>query len=138
MDARDEQAVKAQWNSGESPVISIVCLTYNQAAFIRETLDGFLIQQTCFPFEIIVHDDASTDGTQAIIQDYAKRYPTLIKPIYQQHNQYSLGPLFIARIFATLESPYIAICEGDDLWTDPHKLQIQVGFLDHHADYVIT
>lgn len=138
MEARTEQVIREHWGADEKPLVSVVCLTFNQAAFIRETLEGFLIQETRFPFEVIVHDDASTDGTQAIIQEYAARYPSIIKPIYQQQNQYSLGVPFITKIFASLDTPYIAICEGDDFWTDPHKLQLQVDFLERHEAYVMA
>ena len=71
------------------PLVSISCITYNHAPFIRECLDGFLMQKTNFPFEILIHDDASTDGTQEIIEEYVAKYPDLIFPIYQVENQYS-------------------------------------------------
>lgn len=87
---------------------------------------------------MIVHDDASTDTTAAIVADYAARYPSIIKPIYQTQNQFSLGVPFSTRLFARAAGKYIAYCEGDDYWTDPSKLQQQVDFLERHRDYVIT
>jgi len=135
---RTEQDLMAAWGNERSPVLSIICLAYNHAAFIEETLDGFVRQETTFPFEVIVHDDASTDSTAAIIRDYAARYPNLIKPIYQRENQYRLGVPFSTRLFAEARGRYIAYCEGDDYWTDPRKLQIQVDFLEKNPDYVLT
>ena len=135
---RNEQDVMATWGNQRHPLLSIVCLTYNHAAFIKETLEGFIRQETNFPFEVVVHDDASTDSTAAVIREYAARYPHLIKPIYQRENQYSKGVPFSTRLFAQAGGKYIAYCEGDDYWTDPRKLQIQVDFLEAHRDYVMT
>ncbi|MCQ4322499.1 glycosyltransferase family 2 protein [Stutzerimonas stutzeri] len=136
--SRTEQDVMATWGDQRSPLLSIICLAYNHAAFIKETLEGFIRQQTDFPFEVIVHDDASTDSTAAIIREYAARYPNLIKPIYQRENQYRLGLPFSTQLFAQAHGRYIAYCEGDDYWTDPRKLQLQVDFLETHRDYVMT
>jgi len=120
----------------ELPLVSILCITFNHIDFIKETLDGFLIQQTSFPVEIIVHDDASTDGTTEIIKEYEVKYPHIIKPIYQTVNQYSkridIGKEFI---FPLARGKYVAYCEGDDYWTDPLKLQKQVSFLEKNKDY---
>ena len=138
MQPKSEQALMAAWGDRRVPLLSIVCLAYNHAAFISETLDGFLRQETTFPFEIIVHDDASTDATATIIREYAARYPQVIKPIYQTENQYRKGVPFSTRLFAQAHGKYIAYCEGDDYWTDPRKLQIQVDFLEKHRDYVMT
>ncbi|WP_028239386.1 glycosyltransferase family 2 protein [Stutzerimonas azotifigens] len=138
MDLKHEHALLARWGGHTTPLLSIVCLAYNHEAFIGATLDGFLRQETDFPFEIIVHDDASSDGTAALIRQYAARYPNIIRPIYQTQNQYSLGVPFSTALFAQARGRYIAYCEGDDYWTDPRKLQIQVDFLEHNRDYVIT
>jgi glycosyltransferase involved in cell wall biosynthesis len=121
------------------PLVSISCITYNHAPFIRECLDGFLMQQTNFPFEILIHDDASTDGTKEIIEEYTVRYPNLIFPIFQTENQYSKGvrgmmPKFN---FPRARGKYIALCEGDDYWTDPLKLQKQVDYLEANPEYSI-
>lgn len=120
------------------PLVSIVCPAYNQQAYIAQTLEGFLMQQTTFAFEILINDDASTDDTARIIADYAKRYPALIRPFYQETNQYSQGNPPVPRLFGEACGRYIAYCEADDYWTDPHKLQIQVDFLESHPDYVLT
>ncbi|MFA0969360.1 glycosyltransferase family 2 protein [Pseudomonas amygdali] len=120
------------------PLLSIICPAYNQEAFIAQALDGFLSQQTDFRFEILINDDASTDSTARIIAHYAERYPTIIRPFYQQVNQYSQGAPCVPGLFAEACGRYIAYCEADDYWTDPRKLQLQVDFLESHADYVIT
>lgn len=136
--SRTEQDVMAAWSNERSPLLSIICLAYNHADFIKETLEGFIRQETTFPFEVVVHDDASTDSTATIIREYAARYPSLIKPIYQLENQYRLGVPFSTRLFAQARGRYIAYCEGDDYWTDPRKLQVQVDFLEKNRDYVMT
>lgn len=123
------------------PLVSIRCLVYNHEPFLRQCLDGFVMQQTTFPFEAIVHDDASTDGSAAIIREYAEKYPDIIKPIYETENQHSKRDGSIGRIMDAAIHPsakYIALCEGDDYWTDPHKLQIQVDFLESHPDYFMS
>lgn len=120
-------------------LVVIRCLTYNHESYIRDALEGFVMQKTNFPFVAIVHDDASTDGTAAIIREYAERYPDIIKPIYETENQYSKGDGSLGRIMngacEATGAKYIAMCEGDDFWTDPNKLQIQVDFLESHPDY---
>ena len=119
--------------------VSISCTTYNHANFIKKCLEGFLMQQTDFEFEILIYDDASTDGTQEIIKTYKKKYPDIIKPIFQTENQYSKGVRGImARFnFSRAQGKYIALCEGDDYWTDPLKLQKQVDFLEEHEEYIV-
>ncbi|MEL7588553.1 MAG: glycosyltransferase [Prolixibacteraceae bacterium] len=121
------------------PLVSICCNTFNQEKYIGSALDGFLMQKTTFPIEVIVHDDASTDGTAAIVSDYAKKYPHLIFPILQRENQLSKGvkPLLHYDL-PRARGKYLALCEGDDYWTDPHKLQKQVDFLEANADYGLS
>ena len=123
------------------PLVTIKCLVYNHEPYLRQCLDGFVMQQTTFPFEAIVHDDASTDGSAAIIREYAEKYPDIIKPIYETENQYSKHDGSLRRIMDAAMHPnskYIATCEGDDYWTDPNKLQLQVDFLESHPDYSLT
>lgn len=120
------------------PLLSIVCPAYNQEAFIAQTLDSFLVQETTFNFEILINDDASTDGTPRIIAEYAQRYPHIIRPFYEQVNQFQHGRACVPGLFAKARGHYIAYCEADDYWTDPHKLQIQVDFLEANRDYVMT
>lgn len=118
-------------------LVSIECITYNHIKYISQALDSILMQETDFKFEVIIHDDASTDGTTEIIKEYERRYPTLIHPIYQTENQFSKrGFTYISQlILKEVKGKYLAQCEGDDYWTDPHKLQKQVGFLESHPDY---
>ena len=117
-------------------VVSIQCLAYNHEPYIRQCLDGFVMQETNFRFEAIVHDDASTDGTAAIIREYAEKYPDIIKPIFQTENQYSKHDGTIRKIMnAKMRGKYVAMCEGDDYWIDPLKLQKQVDYLESHPDY---
>ncbi|MBW2661424.1 MAG: glycosyltransferase [Deltaproteobacteria bacterium] len=117
------------------PLVSIACITYNHEKYIAQAIEGFLLQKTSFPIEIIIHDDASTDNTKKNVEQYAKINPNLIFPIYQQVNQYSLGnKIFVKYVFPHCRGKYIAICEGDDYWTSPHKLQRQVDYLEKHPD----
>jgi glycosyltransferase involved in cell wall biosynthesis len=117
-------------------LLSISCIAYNQEQFIAKTIESFLMQKTSFPFEIIIHDDASTDATAKIIKEYADKYPDLIIPIYQKENQYSKGinPAF-EFVIPKSKGKYIAVCEGDDYWIDPFKLQKQVDFLEANPEY---
>jgi glycosyltransferase involved in cell wall biosynthesis len=123
-----------------TPLVSISCMTYNHAPFLRKCLDNFLLQKTNFPIEILIHDDASTDGTQEIIKEYSSRYPDKILPLIQEENQYSKGFRGLSSFYnyPRCRGKYIAICEGDDFWTDPLKLQKQVDFLEQHEDYVMA
>lgn len=117
-------------------MVSIRCITYNHEPYIRQCLEGFVMQKTNFKFEAIVHDDASTDHTADIIREYAAKYPDIIKPIYETENQYSKYDGSIRRILdAACTGKYIAMCEGDDYWIDPLKLQKQVDFLEASPEY---
>lgn len=122
--------------SNQEPVVSICCIAYKHEKFIRECLDGFVMQKTNFPFEVIVHDDASPDKTADIIREYEEKYPDIIKPIYQTQNQFSqkIKPLW-EYVFPRARGKYMAICEGDDFWCDPGKLQMQYDFMESHPDY---
>ena len=116
------------------PLVAIHCLVYNHEPYLRKCLDGFVMQKTTFPFVAIVHEDASTDNSAAIIREYEKKYPDIIRPIYETENQYSRpdGKLIFIMQDAILATgaKYVAICEGDDYWTDPLKLQKQVDILE--------
>ena len=122
-----------------SIIVSVSCITFNHAPYIRACLDGFLMQKTSFVFEILIHDDCSTDGTREIIEEYSKKYPDIIFPIFQTENQYSKGVRgMMARFnFPRSRGKYIALCEGDDYWSDPYKLQRQVDFLEANTDFSI-
>ncbi len=111
--------------------VSIICLTYNQEKYIRDTLDGFLIQQTNFKYEILIHDDVSTDGTVEIIKEYQQKYPDIIRLILEEENQYSKGVDLTKDIcFPLARGRYIAFCEGDDYWTYKGKLQAQYDIME--------
>lgn len=120
----------------QQPLVSICSLVYNHESYLRQCLDGFVMQKTTFPFEVVIHDDASTDGSADIIREYAERYPDVFVPIYQTENQYSKGiKVSSTFVFPRARGKYIALCEGDDYWTDPLKLQKQVDFLEANPDY---
>lgn len=134
---KTEQEIMQNWQGNiAEPVVSVCCTTYNHGPYIAEALDGFLMQETTFPFEILVRDDCSTDNTAGIIQEYAEKYPSLIKPVYEKENTFSKGvrPMWeLINKFAL--GDYLALCEGDDYWIDSLKLQKQVNFLDKNPDY---
>ena len=115
--------------------VTVVCLAYNHAKYIRNALEGFVAQKTCFPFEVVVHDDASTDGTDLIIKEFHSKYQDLVRPVYQKENQYSKGiNIPMAFLYPLIRGEYVAMCEGDDYWTDPLKLQKQVEALEAHPE----
>ena len=130
-------------------LVSICCITYNHAQFIKKALDGFLMQQppSCVLksaemsewCEILIHDDASTDGTDDIVREYAAKYPDKIFPLYEEVNQYTHGGAGKMDLYNynRARGKYIAYCEGDDYWTDPNKLQKQVDFMETHPDYSV-
>ncbi len=112
--------------------VSVVTITYNHEKYIRETLDSILAQQTNFTFELIIADDHSTDGTQAIVREYAAAHPDIIVPVLRQKNIGAQRNFHDA--LRRTKGKYIALCEGDDYWTDPHKLQLQTDYLDKHDE----
>lgn len=116
-----------------TPLVSICCIAYNHEKYIRQTIEGFLMQVTAFPIEILIHDDASLDNTANIIREYEEMHPELILPIYQKENQYSKGIKINATfLYPRARGKYIALCEGDDYWIDPYKLQKQVDILERN------
>ena len=119
------------------PLVSIVCLTYNEEQFVRDTFDNFLSQKTTFPFEILVYDDASQDSTPNIIREYAAKYPDIFRVTLYKENNFKKGLGFYGlRVgFNEAKGKYIVYCEGDDYWCDDHKLQKQVDFLELHPEY---
>lgn len=119
------------------PKVSVCCWTYNHGKFIRDALEGFVMQKTDFPFEVIVHDDASTDDTADIVREYEAKYPHLFRTVYQTENLYCKYPLIEKIVFPMVRGEYVAICEGDDYWTDENKLQKQVDFLDANPDFSV-
>lgn len=113
---------------------SICCITYNHENYIADAIESFLMQKTDFKYEILIYDDASTDRTPEIIKQYESKYPDLIKPIYQTENQYSKGVKTLDFSMEKAKGKYIAICEGDDYWIDPYKLQKQVDYMETHPE----
>ncbi len=135
---KTQDEITAKWKSfdTEHPLVSIKCLAYNHKKYIAQTLEGFLIQETDFPFEVIVNDDASPDNTADVIREYEKKYPLIIKPLYQAENLYSKQDGSLDKVVDShLKGKYVAMCEGDDFWTAPNKLQMQADFLENHDDY---
>jgi len=131
---KTEHAIMKNWNNKSSITISITCVTYNQENYIRETLDSFLMQKTNFSFEILIHDDASTDRTQDILREYENRFPTIIKAVYQKNNQFSKGINPMSFLFNKVKGKYIAFCDGDDYWSDENKLQVQVEEMEKYPN----
>ena len=119
-------------------MVSVLCLCYNHEPYIKDALDGFVKQKTTFPFEVLIHDDASTDKSAEIIREYEAKYPDIIKPIYQTENQHSQGIKIVKEfLLPKVRGKYIAFCEGDDFWTDENKLQKQVDFLEANPEYTV-
>lgn len=116
-------------------MLTVVCVAYNQEKYISQALDGFVRQKTDFPFQVLVGDDASTDKTPDIIKRYAEQYPDLIKPLFRSENIGSARNSY--DLFSRVQTPYVAICDGDDYWTDELKLQKQVDFLEKNSDFSI-
>ena len=133
---KTEAEIMKNWQGDpNNPLVSIQCTAYNHEHYISQCLDGFLIQETTFPFEVIVHDDASPDHTADIIREYEKKYPTIIRPIYETENQYPKRDGSIRKIMnRNSRGRYYAFCEGDDFWIDSSKLQKQFDYMEIHPD----
>lgn len=131
-----ESEIMVDWNGDlEQPVVSILCNTFNQENYIEDAIRGFLLQKTDFPFEIIISDDASTDNNANIIRRYAEKYPKIIKPVFQNKNQYSQGKKPTIISFQYARGKYIALCEGDDFWICSTKLQRQCDLLNREPNF---
>lgn len=116
--------------------VTVVCRTYNHERYIRQCLESLVSQETDFNYEIIVHDDASTDATASIVKEFEEKYPNLVKPIYQKENQYQKKvDTYKEWILPKSKGEFLAMCEGDDFWTDPKKLQKQYDFMSQHPEY---
>lgn len=126
-------------NQEAQPKVSILCATFNHVNYIEKCLDGFLMQGTDFEFEILINDDASTDGTSEILQEYKRKHPDMITIVSHDTNQYQQGVRGMMKKFLLpiAKGEYICTCEGDDYWTDPKKLQVQVDFMDKNDDYAL-
>jgi len=123
-----------KWPEGHTPVVSVLCPAYNHEETIRHCIDSILSQETTFPVEIIIRDDASTDGTSDIVRRYQESHPNLIKGIFESENQYSKGVYALPVLSRHVRGEYTAICEGDDYWTAPDKLQKQVELLEGNPE----
>lgn len=137
MISKTENEIMESWKdrSVEVPVVTVRCMTYNHEKYIRKAIESFLSQITNFSFEIIVHDDASTDKTTDIIREYESKYPHILKPIYETENQYSKHDGSIGRIMNEhTQGDFIAVCEGDDYWCDERKLQKQYDYMITHKE----
>lgn len=121
--------------AGRTIGVSVFISTYNQENYIRDALEGALKQKTDFLFEILVHDDASTDRTGEIVKEYEKQYPDKIVALYEAVNTYDHPEYASKRMLAAARGKYIALCDGDDYWTDENKLQIQYDFMEAHEDF---
>lgn len=135
-----EPEIMAGWRGDFGrPIVTVLCSTYNQDIYIEDAIRGILIQKTDFPFEVIIHDDASTDRTAEIVLEYAKRYPNLIKPILQKENQHKLGNKPSSLSLPSAKGDYIAWCEGDDFWIKKDKLCKQLeAARKYNCDLVFT
>lgn len=124
------------WKPNNSPiVVSVLCCTYNHEKYIRQALDGIVKQKANFKFEVVVADDASTDNTQQIIREYAEKYPDIMRCILREKN-IGIGPNYYDAL-QQVNGKYLAICDGDDYWSDPEKLQKQVDFMEAHRDCTV-
>lgn len=125
-----EQEIINEWEYKDKVYISVLCITYNHGDLIYEALNSFLSQKTRYKFEVIVHDDCSNDQTINILREYQQRFPNIVKPIFQNKNQYSISPsLPIFNCFDLAAGDYIALCEGDDYWIDVTKIEKQINAL---------
>ena len=121
--------------SDKRPLVSVISITYNHEPYIRDCLEGFAMQKTTFPIEVIIHDDASTDHTADIIREYYEKRPDLFHVIIERENCYSRHKPIMSPLYAIAQGKYIALCEGDDYWTDPNKLQKQFDFMESHHNF---
>lgn len=133
---KTEEEITKNWKSTHPPLVSIICITFNHDKFFKESIESLLAQETDFAFEILIHDDASTDKTTDLISFYSKKYPKIIRTIVQKVNQYSQNIEILSEFaLPASQGKYIALCEGDDYWTDAKKLQVQVDFLEKNNSY---
>lgn len=132
---RTEREIISSWNGATTPIVTICCITYNQQDYLHDAIHSFLAQRTDFPFEVLIHDDASTDKTVETIRRYQQLYPAIIRPIYQRVNQFRVCRIISPKfVFPKAKGDFIAMCEGDDYWADPIKLQKQYDALIRFTD----
>jgi len=136
---KTEIEIMEQWKTSyTNPLVSMCCITFNHEKFIAQALDSMLTQETDFPFEIIIRDDCSTDGTRNIIQEYTEKFPHIVTTIFETENQYSKGINPFIPAYEKAKGKYVTILEGDDYWRDKLKLQKQADFLENNSEYVLS
>ncbi|MEZ4508372.1 MAG: glycosyltransferase [Eubacteriales bacterium] len=119
----------------DQPLVTVILPTHNHVLFIAQAIESVLMQQTDYPFDILLHDDASTDGTADICREYAAKYPEKITLIAQTVNQYTIDRRIQSQsLIPRVTAKYTAILDGDDFWIDPKKLQKQLDYLESHPD----
>lgn len=133
MISKTELEIMQNWKSKQM-MVSVTCVAFNHEKYIQTTLDSFLMQDTSFPFEILINDDVSTDSTVEILKEYQRKFPNIVKPVFQTENQYSQGVNTMAILFPYITGKYVAFCDGDDYWIDEKKLQIQVDEMQKHPE----
>jgi glycosyltransferase involved in cell wall biosynthesis len=134
---RSEDEIIKNWIDKTKPLVSVICPAYNHEKYIGQAIESFLSQETDFAFEVIIHDDASTDLTVSIVSEYKNKYPKIIQVVLQKVNQYSKGFKISPILLPYTKGKYIAFCEGDDYWIDPKKLKKQVDILNNNKQYII-
>lgn len=142
MKLKTEKEIVNSWIANDTkPMVSILCITYNHEKHIKKTIEGFLMQNTNFKYEIVIHDDLSSDSTADIIKEYEKQYPTIIKAIYEKENLYSKRNSELHdKLASYVSGKFVALCEGDDYWIDKNKLQKQYDYLkkNRNCSLIIT
>lgn len=133
-----ESDITARWRPVGEPLVTVLCPTYNQVHCLHHAINGILHQQTRFAFEIIVRDDGSQDGTREVVNDYQSRYPAVIKAILESENTWSQGVPAREAMAPFARGKYIALCDGDDFWTDPNKLARQVAILESDENVALV
>ena len=127
---------KQKWPTGTRPKVTIICHAFNHEAYLGEAIKSFLMQETSFPVNIIIHDDCSSDKTVDIIKEYYNLHPEIIKPIYRKENLYTNKKSFTLDLYIEADGDYIAYCDGDDFWTSSNKLQMQFETLEKFTDNI--
>jgi hypothetical protein len=135
---KKEAEIMRAWGNLSVPCVSVCCATHNHVLYLEDALCGFLAQRTTFPFEIIIRDDASTDGTTEIAKKYSRLYPNIIRLVIEKENQWRKGIRPMRAWPALAKGDFVALCEGDDYWIHPEKLQKQVGLLNAYSDAVMS
>ncbi len=135
MNLPSEDEIIGKWPQLSPPLVTLLCVTYNHEKYVSQTLDSFLMQETDFPFEIVIGEDCSTDKTRDVIKEYQEKYPRLIHLVTGPKNVKFANNF--SRALESCRGKYIAHCEGDDYWTDPKKVQIQTDFMEKHPEYVL-